>query len=165
MVKTILTKRQTKTIDWLKRFAISGIILDLGYKVNDFPSLLEKEFSIEIKNTKFDLDECNGQLCDQNPFDSIFAFDVIEHLIDPLQCLLWCRKRTIGSVYVSVPLYKPLWKSCKHFHEFRIDEFRMLVDKAGLHMTDRRILYPTHLTGIRPLLKKFIIRTLLVKLD
>jgi len=111
----------TNTIRWSRTLDFIGTCdkvksgLDIGDRTS-FTLELEKVFGCVFKNTNIDLDtdRIKGE------YDVITAFEIIEHLYNPLHCLEQIRKALIanGRLYLSTPLGKPylLWAP-GHFHE------------------------------------------------
>ena len=112
-------RRWKLTIEWLKQFDIRGDCLDCGDRTN-FTRMIEEEFPVKIENTTHDLnyiDYTYPEGC-----NNIFAFEVIEHLLNPLSFMsfVWEHIKDNGSIYLSTPIFRPKWMRNKelHFHEF-----------------------------------------------
>ena len=144
------SRRYAFTLGFIQNF--SGDILDCG-EPNILKEMIEKKFSLRISSTgEIDLDvsKISGR------YDVVFAFEIIEHLMNPLWFLTQVREslRPGGIVYLSTPINKPkfFWRH-DHFHEF--DEYRLLnlMDKAGfvVEKKERRRFYS--LSGVRPLIR------------
>lgn len=75
---------------------------------------------------------------DDNTFDLICAFDVIEHIEDDLLALREIRRclRPGGKVLLTVPAFEALWSEHDvvnhHFRRYRRDAFADLQQRAGL---------------------------------
>ena len=144
------SRRYAFTLHFLHN--LTGNILDCG-EPNILKEMIEKKFSVKISSTgESDLDASRIS----GKYDTILAFEIIEHLMNPLWFLRQVREslNPDGVVYLSTPINKPkfLWRH-DHFHEF--DEYRLtsLVDKAGfiVHRKERARFYSK--VGIRPLIR------------
>ena len=130
---------------------LSGDVLDCG-EPNLLKEMLEKANGIRITNTTGDLDVTPPA----GSYDAVLAFEVIEHLMNPLSFLTNVRNvlKPNGSLFLSTPINKPkfLWRS-DHFHEF--DEYRLkvLIDRAGFRVVRKEIRRFYRLNGIRPLIR------------
>jgi SAM-dependent methyltransferase len=136
-------------------------VLDLG-PPNAMARLLAARFNVEIVNTgQHDLDrEPLSSFC-SGPYATITAFEILEHLLNPLFVLEGCRLvlRPGGVLYVSVPrrsAWEWLYGKCaEHFHEFAGDELRWVIEKAGFDVVRWTELRTTEMAvGIRPLLRR-----------
>jgi len=129
--------------------------LDIGDKTT-FTDKLECMFNCSFDNTSIDLDIENIV----GNYDIITAFEILEHLYNPLHFLLQLKKalNDNGTIYLSTPLGKPyfLW-SPSHFHEIHKDRIYSLFSRAELTVVrtqDFRIHSVSfYFTGIRPLLR------------
>jgi SAM-dependent methyltransferase len=149
-------RRHEATIAFIGEISI-GDALDIGER-NPLTERLEGKYSVHIRNTSGDLD--NPKL--NGVFDSIFCFEVIEHLMNPLNLLLEIRRvlRPSGRLFLSTPKHKPhfLWGQY-HFTEFDEERLRALVTRAGFEIR-RKAEFRTmpiwwHFLGIRPLIRFF----------
>ena len=130
--------------------------LDLGERT-PFTDMLEQHFGCPFENTSVDLDidPLAGS------FGLVTAFEVLEHLYNPLHALLEVRHLLVGDdarLFVSMPLWKPSYlASPDHFHEMSRSEALSLFSRAGfavLRSTEFRIRHPLfYLTGVKPLLR------------
>ena len=160
------TRRAFKmTIDFIGDMEL-GKTLDIGVP-NPLGKLLEKHYKIKIENTNIDLDleELTGE------YDSIFCFEVIEHLFNPLHFLLQVRKilKDNGRLYITTPKCKPyfLWSEV-HFHEFHKPELMSLLKKAGLRVVRFKSVkirpFWWYFIGFRPMLRFIFERRFLIEL-
>lgn len=137
-------------------------ILDMG-EYNPFSEWLKREFGILVTNTPPDLDfdyvyrehpSANG------PFDFVFAFEIIEHLMNPLAFMeyIHANLKNGGRVFLSTPFARPrfLW-SRYHVTEYFPDKIEFMVNKAGFTVKRYRrkkvYTYRSMFKGIRPIFR------------
>lgn len=145
-------------------------VLDLG-PANALARELEARDGVRIEHTdQHDLDRERLAGFRPGPYASITAFEILEHVMNPLFILDGCREvlRPDGVLYVSVPRRNGFeWlfgKSPEHFHEFAPDELRWLLDKAGFDIESFTAENSTALgLGVRPLLRRAMRNLLLVR--
>jgi hypothetical protein len=152
--------RWRKTLEFLRGSSLSGAslasALDLGDRT-PFTALLEQHFGCPFQNTSVDLDlePLSGS------FGVVTAFEVLEHLYNPLHALLEVKALLAGEdarLFVSMPLRKPAFlASPDHFHEMMRSSALSLFTRAGFMMVrnaEFRIRHPLfYLTGVKPLLR------------
>lgn len=157
-VQTGATQRRwKKTLNFLKGVMPAKSGLDIGERT-PLTDKLEGLFGCTFENTNIDLD--TGSI--ENRYDVVTAFEVIEHLFNPLHCLLEIRKalNPEGRLYLSTPNSKPnfLWSS-EHFHEMSERSLTELFNRAKfkvLRKTTVRIHgFGFYFTGIRPVFRGF----------
>ena len=158
--------RWRKTLAFLNKDKTVDSALDIGDRT-PFTEKLELFFDCPFDNTKIDLDKehLTGE------YDIITAFEIIEHLFNPLHFLIEIRSvlKDVGTVYLSTPKGKPyfLW-SDDHFHEMGYDRLNSLIDRAGFRIIRKDEIriqpIPFYFTGIRPLLRLFFEKHLLLEL-
>lgn len=142
-----------------------GKVLDIGER-NPLLETLEKHYSISGDSTNIDLDieELNGE------YDTVFCFEVLEHLFNPLHLLLEIKKilKKDGVLYLSTPKGKPHFLSWKHhFHEIYERDLLALFKRAGFKVNKlsyHRIRPFGKVIGFRPLLRFFLERKTVVEL-
>lgn len=144
----------------------SKLALDIGER-NPLTPLLEEKLKINIQNTNIDLDVENlsGQ------YDTIFCFEIIEHLMNPLHLLIEIRNclKGNGICYISTPICKPhfLWDP-HHFTEYDHHRLNALVNRAGFEIIRYKVVRSRplfwYLGGIRPLIRFFVNKTILIEL-
>ena len=152
--------RWRKTFEFLAGSSLSAVPLSSGLDLGDrtpFTVLLEQHFGCTFENTTVDLDlePLAGS------FGVVTAFEVLEHLYNPLHALLEIRRLLAGKdarLFVSMPLWKPSFlASPDHFHEMTRRSARSLFTRAGfalLRSAEFRIRHPLfYLTGLKPLLR------------
>ena len=152
--------RWRKTLEFLAGSSLSGVSLASGLDLGDrtpFTAVLEQHFGCPFENTAIDLDlePLSGS------FGVVTAFEVLEHLYNPLHALLEVKHLLIGHsarLYVSMPLRKPLFlASPEHFHEMSRQSALSLFTRAGFSIVRseefriRPLLF--YLTGLKPLLR------------
>jgi SAM-dependent methyltransferase len=145
-------------------------VLDLG-PANALAREIERRHAVRVEHTgSHDLDRERLTDIAPGPYGTITAFEILEHVMNPLLVLDGCREvlRPDGVLYLSVPRRNPhewlFGKSPEHFHEFAPDELRWLLDKAGFdvahfEMASTSVLAP----GVRPVLRRFFRNLLVVR--
>lgn len=142
--------------------------LDLG-PPNALAREVERRHGVHLEHTgAHDLDRERLATFCVGPYATITAFEILEHLLNPLFVLDGCREiiQPEGVLYVSVPRRNGCeWvfgKSPEHFHEFAPDELRWVLEKAGFTIVREAHVNSSVLApGIRPLLRR-LLRNLLV---
>jgi SAM-dependent methyltransferase len=145
-------------------------VLDLG-PPNALARRLEARHGLRIEHTGMhDLDRERVPGFCPGPYATITAFEILEHLLNPLFVLDGCRAalRPDGVLYVTVPRRHPhewlFGKSPEHFHEFAADELRWLLDKAGFEVERFALANTSAMSlGVRPLLRRWIRNLFLVR--
>jgi hypothetical protein len=118
-----------------------------------------KELQFEIKVFQLNRGDFNFDLLPFTKLDVVFAFEVIEHLQNPLWFMRELKKLTDGSIYVIIPCNpRWLWHE-KHFFEMDRKHF----EKWILKPLDLRIVrykkilfvgsWRKYLIGFRPLFR------------
>jgi SAM-dependent methyltransferase len=145
-------------------------VLDLG-PANALAREIERQHALRVQQTgTHDLDRERLTSFCPGPYGTITAFEILEHVMNPLFVLDGCREvlRPDGVLYLSVPRRHPhewlFGKSPEHFHEFAPDELRWLLDKAGFDVTAFQIVNTSALhLGVRPLLRRLFANLLVVR--
>ncbi len=160
-------QRKRHTIRFIGE-GLTGPILDIG-PANDFGRALGEHFGVEVVNTEEDLDFNDWRPLRDAPadrFGAVFAFEVIEHMLNPLLFLSrlreQCGPRT--RIFITYPLRPRLFWSDIHWHEIDRRRFRFLLDQAGYEPVRYREVvlwreWSFYLTGLRPLLRLTVGRT------
>ncbi len=141
--------------------------LDLGDRT-PLVGELENLFGCTFESSccDLDVDALSGR------YDVVTAFEVLEHLFNPLHALLEARKVLSGPdsrLFVSVPAAKPaMLASPDHFHEMRPQALQSLFSRAGFrvvrHDAFRIRRWPFYLTGLKPLLRAIYEKVLIYEL-
>jgi len=153
-----LQRRYNKTFKFLYASAKPPLrILDLGTP-NPFSNLLiNKGFKVVNTNGE-DLDD-NPECVSQYEADLTTAFEIFEHLINPLSVLKQLpTKKLIASVPLSLWFAKAYKSKTdewdRHFHEFEDWQFDWLLKKAGWEVVRKeKWTSPINKFGIRPFLR------------
>ncbi len=161
-------RRFAATLDFLA--PLTAPVLDLG-SANALARVMEERFGVRIGHTgDHDLDRERLQDFCPGPYAVITAFEILEHLMNPLFVLEGCRAVLAegGILYLSVPRRHPhewlFGKSPEHFHEFAPDELRWVVEKAGFTIERFAMMNTSELTpGVRPLLRRTFKNLLLMR--
>ena len=119
---------------------LTGTALDLGVDNPLTPILKQTYPKLEIINTpaKNDFDVDSLPFADKS-FDTIFSFEVLEHLMNPLWNFLECRRvlKDKGTVYLTTPkgvFPSSIMWSERHFHEMDSKRLHTLSERAGLRI-------------------------------
>ena len=152
--------RWRNTIDFIRRSTHSGTPYSKGLDLGDrtpFTASLEELVGCQFENTTADLDlePLEGS------FGVVTAFEVLEHLYNPLHALVEVKRLLKGEsarLYVSMPLRKPAFlASPDHFHEMSRQSALSLFNRAGFRVVRseefriRPLLF--YLKGLKPLLR------------
>jgi hypothetical protein len=153
--------RWEKSVAFLRSSGMAGSRPASGLDIGDrtpVTGMLEELFGCRFDTTSVDLD--TGALDGSYPV--VAAFEVLEHLYNPLHLLLEARKvlapGPASRLFVSTPAWKPLFlQSPDHFHEMPRRSLESLFDRAGftvLRSAEFGIRpFRFCFTGIRPLLR------------
>ena len=156
-----LSRRFQKTLRFMKKVAPPPAdVIDLG-PPNRLASRM-RQAGYEVRNTEGDLDLRPDAAAGEA--DVVTAFEILEHLVSPMPLL-----KQIGAkrLVASVPLrlwFAPAYRNPddpwdRHYHEFEDWQFDWLLEKAGWTIVRReKWTSPTPLTGIRPILRRFVPR-------
>lgn len=132
---------------------------DMGnpnFKKTQFEKLLNQDIE-SIYGFDFDRIPWNYD----KKFNTIFCFEILEHLFNPLLFLEQLKKlleSNEGTIYLSTPYRAHFLWTKHHYHEIDDTRIKWLFDKAGLKIAESRKIrlfrgWKYHLRGIRPLLR------------
>jgi len=159
--------RKAYTLEQLGR-GLSEPVLDIGQ--SGFSTEIRNLLGIELANTRHDLDigTIEGQ------WGSILCFEVLEHLGNPLHLLLEMRNalKPDGFIWLSTPLiarWRPDgFRAGNHVFEFSRPQLEFLLHRGGLLIEEEHVFrykpVTQYLRGIRPLVRLFSDRCILLKL-
>jgi len=132
-----------------------GNVLCIGEPNTFDKAVLEELHCNSYSFTTGDLD--GAWDCPKARYDTIFCFEVLEHLANPLK-LLRELKMFNATILISVPnhLLRRHWRNI-HYHEIDDMRMRFLFKQGGYEVIDyeKIKLYPrvSDITGIRPFLR------------
>lgn len=143
----------------IRRFKEKGDLLDIGcsagFLVDEAVKLGYKaegidlsEYAANFAKERLRLTVCRGDILakdfPENHFDVITVTDVIEHLSEPLECLVKIKKilKPGGILYITTPdieswlsrIFKSRWKGIRNSHLFYFSgkTMRNMLKQAGL---------------------------------
>ena len=105
-------------------------------------------------------------------YDTIFCFEVIEHVMNPLNLLLQLRSllSESGRVYLSTPAMGLItwYQYAEHFAEYKLKNLRAMIHHAGFVIEAEDVFcpYPWWFVawGVRPLLRVLFHRNVVFRL-
>ncbi len=155
-------RRAKKTLDFLISCELTkGTVLDIG-EPNDLGKYLEMHTGCKLINTDCDLDY---KIEVDRKFDTVFCFEVLEHLMNPRLFLdnLYKVTENRADIFLSFPSRpKFLWNNESHFHEYDKLRFGMLLEATGFEIIKKKKIYiPNFKIGIRPTIRLFIPKTVI----
>lgn len=133
-------RRIEKTLKFVKKHIEPGlVILDLGVSNPISEAMSVKGY--KVTNTDGRDIDIYPEMAHVEGFDVVTAFEILEHLVNPFSVL---KDIKAPNLIASVPLN--LWFSSafwderdpfnRHYHEFEVRQFQMLLDKAGWEIID-----------------------------
>lgn len=164
--------RWEKSLVFVRASGAVRLPADSGLDIGDHTPMtgkLESHFGCRFENTSIDLD--TGAL--EGSYPVVTAFEVIEHLYNPLHLLLEIRKvlrpEPSSRLFLSTPAWKPgFLQSPEHFHEMSRRSLDSLLSRSGFTIVRRQefgIRSPLFcLKGIRPLMRCFFEKIVIVEL-
>lgn len=152
--------RARETIEFID-LPLKGPIADCG-ESNPLRNMIMDKYGFYIFGLLGDFDKQVAWDIPVN-FETIFIFEVIEHLYNPLLFLREVRRilGRNGVIYLSTPYQRPQFlKAVHHYHEIPTDRLMWLFDEAELKIVKegRATIagdWYNHLGGIRPVLRYF----------
>lgn len=151
--------RARGTIDFINPI---GKICDCG-EDNPLKHIIENYYSVNITSLDWNFNETLYIADNIKKYDTILAFEVLEHLFNPLVFLNSIKKllADAGKIYLSTPYQMPqIIKAIHHYHEIPTDRLMWLFDEAKLKIvkSDKITIagnWYEHIHGIRPMLRYF----------
>ncbi len=142
--------KQSNILDLSTPNLLAEKIKKNGYKVTNLPESIDLDYDYSCVTEK--------------NYDAVTAFEILEHLVNPFSVL---KNIDAPCLFASVPL--SLWFSKaywnykdprdRHYHEFEVRQFNMLLEKAHWKIKDTRLYTnPSNKIGVRPLLRHFVYR-------
>lgn len=160
--------RFKKSLEFLeKHVSRSESILDLGPENPFSEMLLQKGWKLTNTPLGQDLDVEYNQV-KMTDYEVLTAFEILEHLVSPFPLLRESKQqKLLASVPLKLWFAEAYWSKSdpfdRHYHEFEVKQFRMLLEKAGWEIRDEaKLIVPNRKVGIRPLLRNFYPRIYLV---
>ncbi|ABB23060.1 hypothetical protein [Pelodictyon luteolum] len=164
--------RWEKSVRFLEKWRVPAGLHPSGLDLGDrtpMTELAEALFGFTFDSSRVDLDEGSLSGC----YGVVTAFEVLEHLFNPLHALLEVKKVMAGSaarLFVSMPLRQPeLLRSPEHFHEMSRTAALALFGRSGFRVersAEFRIRRPLfYLSGFKPLLRFFFERVQVYELS
>jgi hypothetical protein len=159
MMPNAYRNRIRRTITWINPSDMIGSVCDCG-ETNPLKEEIEKHFDIKLDSKDWDFNKSIGK---QSKYNTILAFEVLEHIYNPLVFLNQIKGllKSDGVIYLSTPRVFPQWlRSEYHFHEIPTDRLKWLFDEAGLKVVEEGKIslrgdWYHYLWGFRPFLRGF----------
>ena len=167
-ISRIHQKRYDKTLAFMDKHLTRGSsILDLGTPNPFTPQLTAAGYKV-INTAGENLDDDFQQYAAMT-LDCVTAFEIFEHLFAPYNMLKNIKcKRLIASVPLKLWFAEAYWNPNddwdKHYHEFEVKQFDLLLEKTGWKIKDSALWSspdPSKI-GIRPMLRYFVPRYYIV---
>lgn len=164
--------RWAKTLSFVSTAGIGSPVTPSGLDIGDrtpMTGMLESHFGCRFETTSVDLDTDPLDGC----FSVVTAFEVLEHLYNPLHLMLEIRKvlhpADSSRLFISTPAWKPgILQSPDHFHEMSRRSLESLISRSGMTVMRRGefrirpLLFC--LKGFRPLLRFFFEKIMIYEL-
>lgn len=161
--------RYKRTLEFMKKSSPPPQkVLDLGTE-NAFSKIM-KEAGYEVSNTGGEDLDFNTEAVQQEGFDLVTGFEILEHLLNPLGVL---KDIKAPRIMLSIPMrlwfakaYRhPTNRWDQHYHEFEDWQFDWLLEKAGWKIIRREKWksLPPHPFGFRPILRHFTDRYYIIE--
>lgn len=132
--------------------------LDIGSR-SQVTELLERELNRSIEST-LETDFNYAVTADKKEYGTVFCFEVIEHILNPLLFVESIRRlmKKDGLLFLTTPCRKPHVESM-HFTEYTKKSLDALFDLAELKIIDYKLIHTMplwwHFTGFRPFYRMF----------
>lgn len=135
---------------------------DIGEK-NKFVRLLSERLGVKIESVEVPDLNFDALVTEKSSYGTIFCFEVLEHLQNPLFLLSEIKKKMLPdtTLYLSMPC-KPMYLlGAHHYFEMKPDHFqKWLLTPLGMIITDKRKIsfrrsWMEYLIGLRPLIRLF----------
>jgi len=154
--KNCFRNRYRETIAFINP---KGRVADCG-EPNALKCEIVKHFGMAIDSIEWDF---NYPHREENKYDTILCFEILEHLFNPLTFLESIRDMLTegGCIYLSTPYQWPTFlRGIRHYHEIPTDRLMFLFAAAGLEVVDAGKAtmagnWYNHLFGIRSMLRYF----------
>jgi len=151
-----------QTVEFIRdNGGLSGRVLDIGQRTG-MTSYLEEVFEVRIENT--DLSDLNWSFISVEQlgrYDFVLCFHVLEHLCNPLLCLMEIKSAlsVSGILFLSTPLMRKVDVlgpvNRYHFQEFNRKQLSQLFQIVGLSFFIEEVRLFYSYIGLRPILKGF----------
>ena len=141
-------RRVSRTLRLFRRYTAPGLIqtpwLDVGAGGSYMRDRLKEQFNINFYTSEIDLDFEKYEYED-GFFKTITSFEVLEHLLNPLNHLIELRRVLApdGNLFLTTPNdYSLIYKAehlfnrkyHPHFHQFSGRDLRNIMEKAGFRV-------------------------------
>ncbi len=155
--------RWEKSLAFVRGSSVLSLPVSAGLDIGDrtpVTAMLEAHFGCRFDTTSVDLDTETLGVATSYPV--VTAFEVIEHLYNPLHLLLEIREALdpapSSRLFLSTPAWKPgFLQSPDHFHEMPKRSLDALLSRAGFELVrsaEFGIRSPLFcLRGVRPMLR------------
>lgn len=162
----IRDRRFSYTLDFVDK--VGSPCLDIGSK-SILTEKLSDRFSVEIDNTL----PCDFNIALESPqkeYDTIFCFEVIEHVMNPYGFMKNIRKKLDGNLYLSTPILGLLGilQIDAHFTEYKQSRLEILFRSTGFEIVKKQKFNSVPLwgiSGIRPIIHKMFMDNIIYKLQ
>ena len=110
-------------------------------------------------------------LAPEKDYDAVLCFEVIEHVMNPFDMLRAIRGflRPGGKLYLSTPVMFPWYQGPHHFTEYKVKNFRVMLEYAGFKILRSEITKPWPwwfmFWGFRPFFRVMFHRTQLYECE
>jgi len=169
MKNSSLDRRIKKTLLFIEKVIAkkNAKILDLSTPNKLADAMRKKGYNVENLEESIDLDY-NYSCVKNKSFEIVTAFEILEHLVNPFSVIKNIEAPyLIASIPLSLWFSKAYWNKKdprdRHYHEFEVRQFDMLLEKAGWKIKRKeKWKNPSYKIGVRPLLRHFVNRYYIV---